>query len=80
MARIEAEAANPVVDVLVSASWDTATDFAKRGWLLNYTSPNAAKVPDFLKSEGAVAQGISALGHRLEHQEAARRSRPNGPT
>jgi iron(III) transport system substrate-binding protein len=62
MARIEAEAANPVVDVLISASWDTATDFTKRGWLVPYTSPNAAKVPDFLKSETAVAQGVSALG------------------
>ncbi|MBP1845082.1 iron(III) transport system substrate-binding protein [Rhizobium petrolearium] len=62
MARIEAEASNPVVDVLISASWDTATDFAKRGWLLAYTSPNAAKVPDFLKTDTAVAQGISALG------------------
>lgn len=62
MARIEAEAANPVVDVLISASWDTATDFTKRGWLVSYTSPNAAKVPDFLKSETAVAQGVSALG------------------
>ena len=62
MARIEAEAANPVVDVVISASWDTANDFAKRGWLVNYSSPKAAKVPDFLKSEGAVAQGISALG------------------
>lgn len=62
MARIEAEAANPVVDVLISASWDTATDFAKRGWLVSYTSPNAEKVPDFLKSDTAVAQGVSALG------------------
>jgi iron(III) transport system substrate-binding protein len=62
MARIEAEAANPVVDVLISASWDTATDFAKRGWLVAYTSPNAAKVPAFLKTDTAVAQGISALG------------------
>nr|WP_245944845.1 ABC transporter substrate-binding protein [Pelagibacterium lacus] len=61
MARIEAEAANPAVDVLISASWDTATDFAERGWLLPYTSPNAATVPDFLKSDTAVAQGISAL-------------------
>lgn len=61
MARIEAEAANPVVDVLISASWDTATDFTARGWLLPYTSPNAATVPDFLKSETAVAQGVSAL-------------------
>lgn len=43
MARIEAEAANPVVDVLISASWDTATDFAKRDWLVAYTSPNAER-------------------------------------
>jgi iron(III) transport system substrate-binding protein len=61
MARIEAEAANPVVDVLISASWDTATDFTKRGWLVAYTSPNAEKVPDFLKTDTAVAQGVSAL-------------------
>jgi iron(III) transport system substrate-binding protein len=61
MARIEAEAANPVVDVLISASWDTATDFTARGWLLPYASPNAATVPDFLKTETAVAQGVSAL-------------------
>lgn len=61
MARIEAEAANPVVDVLISASWDTAVDFAERGWLVPYASPNAETVPDFLKSETAVAQGVSAL-------------------
>ncbi len=61
MARIEAEAANPVVDVLISASWDTATDFAARGWLVPYTSPYAATVPDFLKTDTAVAQGVSAL-------------------
>lgn len=61
MARIEAEAANPVVDVLISASWDTATDFAQRGWLVPYASPNAATVPDFLKTDTAVAQGVSAL-------------------
>lgn len=62
MARIEAEAANPVVDVLISASWDTATDFAGRGWLVSYTSPNAANVPASLKTDTAVAQGVSALG------------------
>lgn len=61
MARIEAEASNPVVDVLISASWDTATDFAERGWLVPYTSPNAATVPDFLKTDTAVAQGVAAL-------------------
>lgn len=61
MARIEAEAANPVVDVLISASWGTATDFAERGWLAPYTSPNAAMVPDFLQTDTAVAQGVAAL-------------------
>lgn len=61
MARIEAEAANPVVDVLISASWDTAANFAERGWLVPYASPNADNVPDFLKSDTAVAQGVSAL-------------------
>ncbi|SFV37316.1 iron(III) transport system substrate-binding protein [Devosia crocina] len=61
MARIEAEAANPVVDVLISASWDTATDFAARDWLVPYASPNSETVPDFLKTDTAVAQGVSAL-------------------
>ncbi|MDP2699530.1 ABC transporter substrate-binding protein [Thalassospira sp.] len=61
MARLEAEAGNPVADILISASWDTATDFAAQGKLLDYNSANAANVPDFLKGPGYVAQGISAL-------------------
>lgn len=61
MARLEAEAANPVADVVISASWGTADDFAARDWLLDYDSPNAAMVPDFLKMPGAVAEGVSAL-------------------
>jgi iron(III) transport system substrate-binding protein len=61
MGRIEAEASNPVVDVLISASWDTATDFDKRGWLVAYESPNAKTVPEAYKTRTAVAQGISAL-------------------
>ncbi|QBR49517.1 ABC transporter substrate-binding protein [Erwinia sp. QL-Z3] len=62
MARLEAEQANPLADVLISASWDTAEDLQHRGWLLSYQSANAAKVPDALKSDAYVAQGISALG------------------
>ncbi len=61
MARLEAEASNPVADVVVSASWGTATDFAAKGLLLAYDSPNAENVPDFLKTEGAVAQGVAGL-------------------
>jgi len=62
MARLEAEQANPRADILISASWDTAVDLQKKGELLPYTSPNAAKVPDRFKTPYYVAQGISALG------------------
>lgn len=62
MARLDAEQANPQADVLISASWDTATSLEKRGWLLAYQSPNAAQVPAVFKSPYYVAQGISALG------------------
>lgn len=62
MARLEAEQANPRADVLISASWDTATDLQRRGWLLEYQSPNAAQVPAQFKTASYVAQGISALG------------------
>jgi len=61
MARLEAEQATPVADVVISASWDTATQFDKQGLLLAYTSANAKTVPDFLKSADYVAQGVSAL-------------------
>lgn len=61
MARLEAEAASPVADVVISASMDTAYDFAAQGLLLDYQSPNAETVPDFLKGENWVVQGISAL-------------------
>jgi iron(III) transport system substrate-binding protein len=62
MARLEAEAANPVADVVISASMSTATKFDQKGLLLAYESPNAATVPDFLKGKTWVVQGISALG------------------
>ena len=61
MARLEAEAANPQADVVISASWGSALDMHERGLLLEYLSPNAAQVPDSLKHSHYVAQGISAL-------------------
>lgn len=62
MARLEAEAANPRVDVLISASWDTAQDLDSRGLLAPHDSANAAKVPAQFKADNYVAQGIAALG------------------
>ncbi|MCH8465025.1 MAG: ABC transporter substrate-binding protein [Roseinatronobacter sp.] len=61
MARLEAEEANPQADVVVSASWGSAVDMHERGLLMDYLSPNAAEVPDFLKHSHYAAQGISAL-------------------
>jgi len=61
MARVESEAGNPRVDVLISASWDSALDLHKRGWLLNYQSPHAKNVPVAYKGPAYVAQGLSAL-------------------
>jgi len=62
MARLDAEQANPRADVLISASWDTASSLEKRDWLLPYQSPNATHVPAAFKTPYYVAQGISALG------------------
>ena len=61
MARLEAEEANPQADVVISASWGSAVDLHARGLLMEYTSPNAEMVPDFLRHSHYVAQGISAL-------------------
>lgn len=61
MARLEAEEANPQADVVVSASWGSAVDMHERGLLLEYVSPHAETVPDYLQHSHYVAQGISAL-------------------
>ena len=61
MARLEAEAANPRADVVISASWESALDLDKRGWLLHWQSANATSVPAAYKGPAYVAQGLSAL-------------------
>jgi len=61
MARYEAEKANPQVDVIISAAWGHAINLDADGDLLAYTSPNAAKVPGWLKTDTYVAQGAAAL-------------------
>lgn len=61
MARYQAEKSNPHADVMISASWGHALTLAAADELLPYRSPNAAKVPDALKSDSYVAQGAAAL-------------------
>lgn len=61
LARLDAEQSNPIADVLVSASWDSAADLKSQDRLMAYTPPNAETVPEFLKDSHYVAQGVSAL-------------------
>lgn len=61
MARLESERANPLADVVISASWDSAAALHEQGLLHEYLSPNAERVPDFLKTGHYAAQGVSAL-------------------
>lgn len=61
MARLEAERANPVADVVISASWDSAKALKEAGDLLAYTPTGADQVPASLKDSHFIAQGVSAL-------------------
>lgn len=61
MARYQAEKANPQVDVIISAAWGHAITLDAAGELLDYTSPNAAKIPASLKTGTYAAQGAAAL-------------------
>ncbi len=61
MARLEAEAANPRADVVISASWDSAQDLDQRGWLQPHGSQHAASVPADYQQPNYIAQGLSAL-------------------
>lgn len=61
MARLEAEHQNPVADVVISASWQSAVDLKERGDLLAYSPAGSEHVPDFLKDSHYIAQGVSAL-------------------
>lgn len=61
MARLEAEQANPVADILISAAWSSAIDLKARGDLLEYVSPYSENIPSYLKDSHYVAQGVSAL-------------------
>lgn len=61
MARLEAERANPIADVVVSASWSSARDLKSQDLLLPHLPEAAATVPDNLKDSHYFAQGVSGL-------------------
>jgi len=61
LSRLEAERNNPLADVVISASWDSAEDLKQQGILAPLQLTNSEQVPDFLKDSHYIAQGVSAL-------------------
>lgn len=61
MARLEAEHSNPIADVVISASWQSAVDLKARGDLLAYSPAGSETVPGAWQDSHYVAQGASAL-------------------
>ncbi|WP_217534721.1 extracellular solute-binding protein [Vibrio metschnikovii] len=61
MSRLEAEQRNPIADVVISASWDSAVDLKQQDLLAPLRLRNMTHVPDSLKDSHYIAQGVSAL-------------------
>lgn len=64
LARLEAEKANPVADVVILASWSDGLSMQKKGELMTYKPQNADKLSkDFLDNEKQlVGYSASAVG------------------
>ena len=60
LARLEAEEANPVADVVILASWSDGLSMKKDGKLLSYTPANADKIVDGWMDADATLFGYSA--------------------
>lgn len=64
LARLEAEQANPVADVVILASWSDGLSLQKEGQLVSYTPANAQKVnPDWIDKDSQLfGYSASAVG------------------
>ena len=60
LARLEAEEANPVADVVILASWSDGLSMKNDGKLLSYTPANADKIVDGWMDDDATLFGYSA--------------------
>ena len=60
LARLEAEEANPVADVVILASWSDGLSMKQDGKLMSYTPANADKVVDGWIDEDSTLFGYSA--------------------
>lgn len=60
LARLEAEAANPVADVVILASWSDGLSMKADGQLMSYTPANADKIVDGWIDEDNTLFGYSA--------------------
>lgn len=68
MARLESERRNPLADVVISASWNSAEALKERGLLHPYQPPHAEQIPDFLQDSHYVAQSVAALAMVINTQ------------
>lgn len=71
LARLEAERGNPRADVVVLASWGEGLDLLGRGWVADYTSPEAGALLPGSVREGLHAQGSAALAVVVNTLEVA---------
>lgn len=60
LARLEAEEANPVADVVILASWSDGLSMKQQGKLASYTPANADKIVDGWMDADAMLFGYSA--------------------
>lgn len=61
MARLESERRNPLADVVISASWNSAEALKEQGLLKAYEPEHPDLIPEFLRDSHYVAQGAAAL-------------------
>ncbi|WP_111655970.1 extracellular solute-binding protein [Isoalcanivorax indicus] len=62
LARLEAEAASPVADVVMLASWDAAREMEQAGQLQPVALPDPIVLPTRYRTSCLLAQGVSVLG------------------
>jgi iron(III) transport system substrate-binding protein len=76
LARLEAEKANPMADVVVLASWGEGLTVRQRGFVEPYMSPEKRKLRLGWSDGGLAAQGGAALALILNTNEVKKEQQP----
>jgi iron(III) transport system substrate-binding protein len=76
LARLEAEKANPMADVVVLASWGEGLTVRQRGFVEPYRSPESQKLRPGWSDGSLAAQGGAALALILNSTEVKKEQQP----